>query len=516
MPQKQNDSPKRPSDTTWDPFADDLVVTPDTLPTNIEVHAVRNLAKEQEIAGQLAAETVTKPAIIPESAAELPPLARPEPFRPIRSATLPDEKLVRSPQKLDSSPSDDLYAIVEEQDIPAVPTEPVSPPTPHTAATTAADRPSPSQHDPWKEIFEDEAVPAAWRKPSAHAAPSDVSNSQTERGTNVSGTTNGAAASSHTKVTANIASNSTANLVVNQAVPPAAPPTMGLLRETAVQRQVEQLEKQAEEKLRRQEVLVAESDLSTREFFRQGPVLRRILIVAVWGIALRGLFQISFGEGIIGQITTMLVTYMCGGFCLVFFTSYLMQTLRGTFEMAFNHAENVDDWPFDPFMEGIFSLAFPIVAFFGTFLFIIPVLSTVAMTSFALSWISVPIQPILVTSICVPILFGLVYPLCYMNSLANNDALDVIPITVWRTRHTMWRRVGRFYLEQIGISLLSFGTIFLIALCGEISETLFVTLSLLVTPPVTIVLAMLYHERLGRLCADLALAERELIKKKKK
>ncbi len=517
---RQSGTSPRSSDAAWDPFADDLVITPvapapnpsptisesptvETPPPAVsppvaistEVHAVRNLAREREIAEQLAAEVVTKPTIIPETASELPPLARPEPFLPTRSPTLPDEKTVRPPQKLDATPDDDLYAIIEEPEVPPAANETSAKSTVSSAESdVVTGKPLPPKvpqptSDPWKEIFDDE-LPVAWRK----SVPTVASVSPT------------------TSPADNVLSTSETSPSV-----PESPSVPGIrLRESAAQRQVERLEREATEKLQQQQTFIEDTELSTWEFFRQPTVWRRILILSAWGMALRGLFQVTYGEGAIGQITTMLVTFMCGGFCLVFFASYLMQTLRHTFEFALNRVGKLDEWSFEPFMEGVFSMIFPILAFFGSFLFIVPVLSMVTVTAFLLQWLFVPIHPILATNICALILFFLGYPLCYMTSLANNDAMDLIPIAVWKTRRVAWRRVGRFYLEQLGIQIFFSAFCGLLYWCGELSGTLFSVLSILLSPAVAITMLMLYHERLGRLCSDLALAERELTKKKKK
>ena len=350
-------------------------------------------------------------------------------------------------------------------------------------------------NDPWKTIFDEDDVPAAWRRSNGDTKPTQTRSEPKMRGTTPGQTTESRPATPVSSV-------------------PVSPGQR--LQEAAARRQLEQLEANAQRRLQEEEERIRDANLSTWEFFRQGAVLGRMGVVSLFGILLSGLQSLSFDDTRFEGLFTLAIAFAGGGVLLMFFLSLLLQSALDTFELSFARSERVHEWPVSSgLVDGILAIRYPIVAIMTASFAVIFV--EIILLVFSYVWMLIPgvageltVSQILrgCTVVAAPLTLFLVFPLCYMTALANNDVFDTIPVAVWTARRTILKPLGRFYLEQllIFVALLVGGG--LVGLLHEPAPMLYHILAIGWTPLWMVFLCLLWHERLGRFAAACAEAER--------
>ncbi|MDO4558847.1 MAG: hypothetical protein Q4C47_07775, partial [Planctomycetia bacterium] len=441
--------------------------------------------------------TRKKVVIVPDTSRKLEslPVAGTNGGIPTRPTSLPGESQIRSPVRIPVPPpisEDDIYAIREETEPEVVESTPVPSVKPETVVEASVG----TGAGPERASLTVENPPDIWRLPEKSRKTVDRDHTTPDGRERNEKDVRGGSWREDGK-DGNNDRETRRSPAISVAVTPGQ-----RSRDAVVRKQIERLEEAARERIRLEEQQIRDASLSTWEFFRQGPVIGRMIFLFSLGILIHLL-------GIIGGMCETMILQLLvlgtGGFLAVFFLAYVMQAAVVTFELAFHRSQRLDQcggWPVEEngFIEGLFSLRYIFISGMASVLLLIPFQFMLMVLSFLIpgtSGFTIHNLMFVCTAIAGPSCLFFGFPLCYMTALANNDMFEVVPIEFLMTLRKTWRRWGLFYLEQLGIVALLIGLPFLAGPLQEFSPTLYHVLKILVIPPIDVLLILLWHERLG-------------------
>ena len=495
---------------------------------------------------------------------------------PARSMTLPEENLVRPPARLAVPPpisDDDIYAVRETPMVPPVTSVKPSPPLeepekrPVTATSSATrSRPSPIRRPAsvtganpaskpvstdvatsgdkiasgreipggktvtegdataWRSIFDGDDVPPEWRRTTKPVSETGGGPAGVAA---MPGRTESKSESPHAGEvvpSVTVAGSAPAGSVAAENGADGAESEEWQSPQMIRDRLMEEYEERARRKIEEAEQRERDASTTTRGFFLQPAVLGRIGLISVFGCVLAAVAEMNSNPDLVGWFW-MAMAYGMGGTIMALTFAFLLPTVMETFEMTFNRSQRREEWPISAeggfgIADGIMLLRYPITATVTTGFLVIGIQMLAFVFHSMLWWWPERCGPgqllIFVTYIVAPACYLLIFPLCYMTELANNDAFDVLPVTVWKVRRVIGWQLVRFYLEQVGIIAAFLGINILVGLLKESFPTVYYGMAVLLIPPLSIFLLMLWHERLGRFAAVCIDAERELEPKRKK